>query len=648
MSKRRVRGLEATKLFWQVAPTTYWCPRCGVPLLRGSRCPRCNAIPMKVYATQPRDLRPAYERDVAIIREALERSYGARVARRLMPYDGLYLLNKIQYFDAADEVISGGYVIGVRYYDPFDGRWHFRITRFGASLILLENLPGYGRVRVRLREGRVLERGDFYELVEPDGDAEWIAVEDFEGRQGIAKRIGEGRYRVGNVWWKLHILEKIRGASLHDAVVVNKQFLEEMEQEALEFIKRELSSRSGRPVAMFSGGKDSTIAVYLAAQAGVREAVFVDTGLEHPETIDTVERVVEKIGVNLHRFEAGDLFWRLVEKMGPPGRDYRWCTRLLKLAVLSRGYRRLGYTRIISITGQRAVESTSRAQAGRVAPTGPPNPEGVMLSPIYNWSSLAEHLYIAFRRLPLHPLYCEGFERIGCYMCPIGRIPEYEYVKSRHPDLWQRWERVLARYASTHRLPKIWIKLALWRWRYRYPGDLELQLARRGYKARELLVKALGMPVTLDTTVEPPEALVLEVDSVDPEHIAGLGRTLGYNVEKVDGNSVVLWKEEEKGKLRFEVDRRPAVKVYEGGKPALFDALSLVYMAGRCLGEKCGLCEAICGKNAIRVENGRPRVDPGKCDSCKQCVMICPAVMKALSALRLIEYVGQSIGEGSA
>ena len=639
MGRRRVRGFEATKLFRRVAPTTYWCPRCGVPLLRGGRCPRCNAIPLKVYATQPRDLRPAYEQDVVVTRRALERSYGVSVARKLMPYDGLYLLNKVQYFDAADEVISGGCVVGVRYYDPFEGRWRFRVTRFGAALILLESLPGYGRVRVRLREGCVLERGDFYELVEPDGDAEWIAVEDFEGRQGVAKKIGGGRYRVGNVWWKLHLLEKIRGASFHDAVTINRCFLEDMEQEALKFLEHELSSRSGKPVAMFSGGKDSTITVYLAVQAGVREAVFVDTGLEHPETLAIVEKTVEKIGVELRRFEAGNLFWKLVERMGPPARDYRWCTRLLKLALLSKGYRRLGYTRIISITGQRAVESTSRAQAGRVAPTGPPNPEGVMLSPIYGWSSLAEHLYIALRGLPLHPLYCEGFERIGCYMCPIGRIPEYEYVRNRHPSLWQRWESILVRYASAHRLPSVWLKLALWRWRYRYPGDLELQLAKRGYRPRELLVKALGAPVSLDVTVDPPEALVLDVGEIELEHIASLGKVLGYSVEKVDGGSIVFRKEEKRGKLRFEIDRRPAVRVYDGGKLALFDALSLVYMAGRCLGEACGLCEAICEKNAIHLEDGKPKVDSSKCSACKQCVMICPAVMKALSALRFIEHV---------
>jgi len=297
----------------------------------------------------------------------------------------------------------------------------------------------------------------------------------------------------------------------------------------------------------------------------------------------------------------------------------------------------------ILVVGDRDGESARRRRKPPVVERNTVFGRFLETMPVKFWSGFMVQLYILSRGIELHPLYCEGFERIGCYMCPIGRIPEYEYVKNKHPSIWQRWECILARYASAHRLPKVWLELALWRWRYRYPGDLELQLAKRGYRPRELLVKALGALATLDTTVNPPEALVLEVSGVKPEHIASLGKTLGYSVERVDENSVVLGKEEKRGKLRFEIDRRPAVRVYEGGKPAIFDALSLVYMAGRCLGEICGLCEAICEKNAIHLEGGKPKVDPSKCDACKQCVMICPAVMKALSALHVIEYVENRI-----
>ncbi len=38
----------------------------------------------------------------------------------------------------------------------------------------------------------------------------------------------------------------------------------------------------------------------------------------------------------------------------------------------------------------------------------------------------------------------------------------------------------------------------------------------------------------------------------------------------------------------------------------------------------CGMCEQVCPVKAIKMENGRPVIDPAKCISCKRCVGICP------------------------
>jgi len=86
---------------------------------------------------------------------------------------------------------------------------------------------------------------------------------------------------------------------------------------------------SDRPLLVsFSGGKDSLVALHLTLKLGLDPiVVFNDTGLELPETVETVYRTVERYGLRLEVASAGDAFWRAVEFFGPPAKDYRWCCK---------------------------------------------------------------------------------------------------------------------------------------------------------------------------------------------------------------------------------------------------------------------------------------------------------------------------------
>jgi len=630
--RRRPRGLEATRVFASVAPRIYWCSSCGVPLLR-ARCPKCGGRGRPVDASLPRDVRPAYPRDVEELRRAIERSYGGRVASRLAPYlDGVYLLNRIQHYEAADEVFTAGYRVGVRFYDPFTYAWRFRVGGYGAAILLEEGLPGHAWVRGRLRRGAFIDSSMVEELVEPEGDAEWLAVGDEHGNVGVA-RMQERGLRIQAVYGRLRAPKgRLWAAGMSTAVEVNKPVLEEMEEEAIGFLRREISGRSGAVVIAYGGGKDSTIAAHLAVMAGVRRAVYVDTGLEHPETLEMVEAVEDRLGLELEVFRAGNAFWETLPRMGPPARDYRWCTRIVKLSVMARGYRRLGYDRIIVVTGQRALESPARAAAGRVAETGPPNPRGVMLAPIQYWCSLAEHLYIALRGLPLHPLYREGFDRIGCYMCPTGRIPEFRVTMERHPELWGRWEGWLRRYASSRRLPAAWLRLHLWRWRSRAPGDLIVAARRRmGLDVRTVLEKAVGVPATVDTASRPPEVLILDANDPEPWRLEGFLHALGYETSSGDG----VVEARRGGRARIRIERGPRIRAW-GGFMVYADAVTAVYMASECLGEHvCRLCYYICPRGAVGFQGGRAVIGGG-CDACKKCIGICPVGLRAASTIRFL------------
>ncbi len=151
------------------------------------------------------------------------------------------------------------------------------------------------------------------------------------------------------------------------------------------------------------------------------------------------------------------------------------------------------------MTGQRKYESTQRALVGKLSRTGTDTPFNYLASPVYDWPSLAIHMYIHLEKLPLHPLYRLGFDRIGCYLCPTSRLAEFNIVKKLHPDLWSKWENWLENYRRTHRLPRVWIDKALWRWRYSYPPEIERLIREKGYNPRHVLEK----PILYNANVEP-------------------------------------------------------------------------------------------------------------------------------------------------
>ena len=79
--------------------------------------------------------------------------------------------------------------------------------------------------------------------------------------------------------------------------------LDALESESIH-IFREVAGELERPVILFSGGKDSTLLVHLAAKAFAPAPVpfpvlHVDTGHNYPEVIEFRDRLVERLGLRL-------------------------------------------------------------------------------------------------------------------------------------------------------------------------------------------------------------------------------------------------------------------------------------------------------------------------------------------------------------
>ncbi len=186
-------------------------------------------------------------------------------------------------------------------------------------------------------------------------------------------------------------------------------------------------------IVPWSGGKDSTAALLLAAKAyGVKRivAVYTDTGTEFPQTHEYVEKTAEKLGVRVYRAYAG-VDRELLEKRKPmPSHDNRWCTGL-KIAATEKAILELAEGRTLVILGDRDAESPRRA----VRPPTRRMGEIVFAAPLRFWSAAHIQLYILRNGLPLNPLYMYGFYRIGCYMCPSLRSWEL-YVITNTRIYW--------------------------------------------------------------------------------------------------------------------------------------------------------------------------------------------------------------------
>ncbi len=222
---------------------------------------------------------------------------------------------------------------------------------------------------------------------------EWIYTPKLKAV--ISKKIGEP------LSVKLHRKDiQPKRINVYKMIEKNRSWLEKLEEISVDFIRRNVDEDAGVP---FSGGKDSTATLILAKKAlGEVKALYVKVSHEMPYTEEYVEYVCERLDVELVKSEV-----RFdVEKFGMPTHGNRWCTKLKM-----EGLQRIATQTLI--VGDREAESRIRRERSeieyRVAKE---------IFPIKYWSGCMVQLYILMNGLKLHPLYYEGFYRLGCTICP--------------------------------------------------------------------------------------------------------------------------------------------------------------------------------------------------------------------------------------
>jgi phosphoadenosine phosphosulfate reductase len=167
--------------------------------------------------------------------------------------------------------------------------------------------------------------------------------------------------------------------------------------------------RFGGELALASSFQDCVIIDLVTRVDPGLEVVFLDTGFHFPETLEYVDQVRRRYGLNLRliRPEVSPSTW-------PCGTE--WCCQVRKVEPLNRALQ----GKEAWITGLRRADTPERADApvvGWDASRGM-----VKLNPLAAWSDEDMASYTAEHDLPQHPLAGRGYISIGCAptTTPIG------------------------------------------------------------------------------------------------------------------------------------------------------------------------------------------------------------------------------------
>jgi phosphoadenosine phosphosulfate reductase len=134
------------------------------------------------------------------------------------------------------------------------------------------------------------------------------------------------------------------------------------------------------------------------------EVVFIDTGYHFPETLDTVERVRRRYGLNLRMMTVAthdEELWKV---------DPENCCSAIKVGQLDRALA----GKVAWMSGLRRTEAATRGQAPIVAR----DLRGlVKVNPLAAWTDDDVNGYIADHDVPVNPLVAQGYLSIGCMPC---------------------------------------------------------------------------------------------------------------------------------------------------------------------------------------------------------------------------------------
>lgn len=647
----------------------HWCRTCGVPLIQQT-CGLCGKAGEKLTLSPPADVRPAMQDGVELVKSLFKREFGTS----LFLEGKIILFNKIAGLDRRDQIIVDGRVIGTLSYIPDKRDYHLDVTSDGAMMmgndsklyVLLDRdkLPGRhisGKTVNRhaiIAKSPGIKAGSQVVLRVDRQTGIGIALCDLDVLDEISENVPVIRVKDVSFEFGSDVQREasFNSPTWFEVAEANTAGLMTLETRAVDeirdcFRKRSNKSAGASITVSFSGGKDSLVSLELTCKAmdgvGGIETIFIDTGLEFPETIEYVMKIAMEKGLLLRKISAGDTFWQHIDTFGPPGKDYRWCCKTCKLGPLTELIEKYYKNGTATVEGNRKYESFSRSGITAVS-KNPFVPNQVMLNPIRDWRALDVWLYIFWKKLPYNPLYDMDIERIGCWLCPSSLESEFEKMRITHPALHDRWISYLIKWADDNGIDVRCATHGFWRWKKLPPKMIQF--------ANSLGIRNL-IPSSVNKSGYPKKPGIAYVRGISPCISGGFSveaiLTFPHDIKSASGNlqhSITLDTvaeflkmlgdvrvSDEYGTIVVGAGEGANVKYFSGGQisvtardrkklETLFrTAVSLISRAYLCA--KCGICVVGCRKGAITLnkKNGRIHVNIERCDRCLKCQEGCVA-----------------------
>lgn len=621
-----------------------WCDHCNVPLAKGNTCARCKSKTRPVKVTPPGDARPAFQADRNLIRDSISAQYNMKIAEHLIPEDKIILLNAIPDIDCCEEIIVDGWIIGLHRFHVDTLSWEFIPKMEGARRIaqltkkkqvVIEDsavefiVKGANLLRPGIKAADPTIRSEDYVIgVTEQGLAVLVGIAAMPGEEMLTKERGvavKKRYRA--IPLEPHYLPS--GQTWATVLEANARILYQIEDEAIGFIQKTAQDFNLPKVVAFSGGKDSLAVLLLVKKALLDQefhVMFIDTGIEFPETTQNVYSVIDQLGLQnqfLIKSVDKDQFFRVLEVYGFVARDYRVCCKSVKLGPTSQLIEEHFPSGCLSYIGQRRYESHRRAAGGRIW-NNPWVPKQIGASPVHNWTALMIWLYLFQEKAPYNPLYEEGFERIGCMFCPASTMSELEVIASRFPTEWQKWITIAEKIAKKEGLTRKWLKHGFWRWK------------TPPVKIRELADKLeIELPSSKHIGSKGPPSFKIteERDSKTDRAIIKGQFNSPVNLILATAFLPAL------GEAVLDLDRKMIEVSFQAGaregkfslfKSGLFTLIGEVTKKDAELFAKtvlrglictsCGTCQSLCSSEAITLESGRARIIVEACSQCGKCL----------------------------
>ncbi|MHA1953403.1 MAG: phosphoadenosine phosphosulfate reductase domain-containing protein [Candidatus Heimdallarchaeaceae archaeon] len=628
--------------------TLFYCYECDLPIIKTHICPACGNKIDLLPLTPPFDVRPAKKKEVEEIQELIKGNFGE--GSEIFTDDDIVLLNHLGSEDQMDEIIVFGKSIGTRRYDLLRSKWIIKLNSNGLSLLEGKITKNWVKIDSGAKEKIIqganilipgvldadegIEKGNYIAVIDEEENiiAGGIARIDENERKNKEKGVYAKNYLSVKEAFKP---KKIK-YSWDDVVKYNIEGLRKLENESIEFVRKIRNDLQLPMLVSFSGGKDSLVTLSIIQQAFSKneyKVMFVDTGIEFPETVRYVKDSSVKLDFQdqlITEEVSSELFWEAFDKFGPPGRDFRHCCKFAKLAPIQKAIsQEFNNGKCISFVGQRRYESFRRAISDIWENQYIPNQ--INVSPIQEWTAFMIWLYIIWKDLPYNPLYDIGYERIGCWACPSSDMAQFEILRNIHPELHELLYNAVEKWKDKRSLPEDYWKYGLWRFK-KLPKKIlsVLSINKKEY-----------MKTSKDLTLS---SLQIEASDCVTQPISVIGTFSGtINLNTIVNFLPILGRVQFNKRLNFIriSNKNRSILVYSDGtfkinfkkhkiltNDMIHDTINTftyaILRALGCIG--CSLCKGKCEYEAISFQNNTIFISEQLCSNCNHCFDVCPIV----------------------